>query len=81
MKLMLFNAIKNVRLSDDVIEQKCKRALYDICTRSVLTADRVNNIVGIDNVLSKEFKNIGKIKFEQDSLDKIAQIKEMANME
>lgn len=81
MKLILFNAIKNVKLSDEIIEQKCKRALYDICTRSVLTADRINNIVGIDNVLSKELRNLNNIKFEQRSLDKITQDEMMANME
>ena len=31
----------------------CERALYDIITRSVLSADRINNIIGIDNVLGK----------------------------
>ena len=65
MRIILNKAIENKKVSDDVIEKKCQKALYELCTRSVITADRVNNIIGIDNVLSKTIVNVDKLVYRE----------------
>lgn len=81
MKLILSKAVENVKLPPDVIDEKCQRALYDISTRSVMTADRLNNVVGFDNVLNKQFIEINKIIYDEDKLKHIQETIEMANKE
>lgn len=80
MKLILFNAIKNVRISDDEMDKKCQKALYELCTRTVITPDRINNIIGIDNVLHKQLYNINKIKYDEQALNNIINEKILANL-
>lgn len=65
MRIILNKAIENKKVSDDVIEKKCQKALYELCTRSVITADRVNNIIGIDNVLNKTIINVDKLIYKE----------------
>lgn len=68
MRIILNKAIENKKVSDDVIEKKCQKALYELCTRSVITADRVNNIIGIDNVLNKTIINVDKLIYKEHAL-------------
>lgn len=81
MKLILSKAVENVKLPPDVMDEKCQRALYDISTRSVMTADRLNNVVGFDNVLNKQFIEINKIIYDEDKLKHIQETIAMADKE
>lgn len=65
MRIILNKAIENKKVSEDILEKKCQKALYELCTRSVITADRVNNIIGIDNVLSKTIVNVDKLVYRE----------------
>lgn len=67
-KIILNGAIANNKLPDNIIDMKCQKALYEACTRSVLTSDRINNIIGIDNIIKKEIKHIDKIQFNDADL-------------
>ncbi|MBO5388295.1 MAG: hypothetical protein J6A59_09175 [Lachnospiraceae bacterium] len=67
-KLILFKAIEDVKLPDDIIDAKCQKALYEISTRSVIASDRINNIIGIDNILHKDINSIDRITFDEDGL-------------
>jgi len=71
-KLILEKAIENPRLPDDIIELKCQRALYDISTRSVISPSRINNIIGIDNILRNDMNNINKVMYNDDEIVKLA---------
>lgn len=71
MKIILTRAIENVRISDEEMNEKCQKALYELCTRSVISPSRINNIIGIENVLSKDMININKIMYDESSLTKI----------
>lgn len=68
MKIILSKAIENKMMSDSEIEIQCKKALYELCTRSVLTEDRINNIIGVSNILDKSIEDIDKIKFMSNEL-------------
>lgn len=81
MKLILSKAVENVKLPPDVMDEKCQRALYDISTRSVMTADRLNNVVGFDNVLNKQFIEMNKIIYDEDKLKHIQETIAMADKE
>lgn len=39
-----------------------KKALYEVCTRSVATESRISNSLGIDNILGKDLKWLDSIK-------------------
>lgn len=71
MKLILRRAIDNVKVSDSVMEVKCKQALYELCTRTVLTNSRLDNILGIDNVLNKGFADINRVSYDEKALNQI----------
>jgi hypothetical protein len=81
MKLILYRAIENPRISDDEMDAKCQKALYELCTRSVITPDRINNIIGIDNILNKNFDYINRIEYDEEKLNKIQRDKELAAVE
>lgn len=78
-KIFLYKAIENNKLPDEVINMKCQKALYEISTRSVITPDRVNNIIGVDNVLNKDRYSIDKIVFDDKALEKINKDIQLAN--
>lgn len=63
MKLILEKSIENIRVNDEVLEKKCERALYDMVTRSVISESRVNNILGIENILDNPINKLNKIKY------------------
>lgn len=81
MKIILNKAIENVKISDDELDIKCQKALYDIATRSVLTPDRINNIIGISNILNSEVIRVDKICYDEESLSNIEYEKAMCNTE
>ena len=64
MSIILKKAIENIKISDTEMELKCQKALYELCTRSVITEDRLNNIIGVDNILSKQRIKIDSIVFK-----------------
>lgn len=80
MKLILSRAIENNQVSDDIMEMKCKKALYELCTRTVMFPSRINNALKIDNVLKKSLNNLDNIKYDEEALAKIGQLeKEIEN--
>lgn len=64
MKMILRKPIDNVMVSEDIMDMHCKRALYDVATRSVLTESRINNIIGIEDIMDNGLNSIDKIKLE-----------------
>lgn len=67
MKIILTKAIENKRISDAMMEEKCKKAIYELCTRSVITSDRIDNIIGIKNSLNT-IDIIDKVVYDEDTL-------------
>lgn len=61
MKFILTKAIEDVKVTDRELEVRCQKALYELCTRSVLTDSRINNIIGIDNVLNKNMEKLNSL--------------------
>lgn len=80
MKIILMRAIENVKISDNELDVKCQKALYELATRSVITPDRINNIIGVDNVLNKQLREIDNIIFDEEALSKIIETENLANI-
>lgn len=76
MKLILNKAIENIEITDAELNIKCQKALYELSTRSVLTPDRINNIIGIDNVLRKKLKELDMVVYSEEDLEHIEEIKQ-----
>lgn len=81
MKLILSKAIENIKISDTEIDIKCQKALYELATRSVMTPDRLNNVIGIDNILRKKLKELDLVVFSEADLEHIEEIKRLAESE
>ena len=62
MKMILQSAYKNSSGYGD--ETSYKRALYDVVTRSTLSGNRINNIVGLDDILKKDLRRIDRILYQ-----------------
>lgn len=60
-KMILVGAIDDNKMTDNELELKCEKALYEICNRSVLSVSRINNILGIENILNNDIENIYKV--------------------
>lgn len=80
MRLILNKALENQRISDNEMDKKCQKALYELATRSVLTPDRINNIIGIENTIEKDLEKINNIVYDEESLEKIEKDKELAKI-
>jgi len=72
MKLILTRAIENVKISDEEMSEKCQKALYELCTRSVITPSRINNIIGIEDVLHKGMYDINSIIYDENVLNSLS---------
>lgn len=81
MKLILSKAIENVKISDTELDIKCQKALYELATRSVMTPDRLNNVIGIDNILRKKLKELDLVVYSEADLEHIEEIKRLAESE
>lgn len=66
MQLILKSALEDKMLSESEAEMRCKKALYELCTRSVLTESRINNIIGAENVLDYDINELNKIKYTEE---------------
>ena len=80
MKLILTKAIENPRISDKELDIRCQKALYEVCTRSVLNKSRIDNIIGISNVLNIDFDNLDSIIFDEEALNKLQEEIMLANI-
>lgn len=49
----------------------CERALYALITRSVLSESRINNVVGLDNILYENMKELNKVLYEEDKIKEL----------
>ena len=78
MKIILNKAIENNIMSEHEIDAKCQKALYELATRSVLTADRINNDIGIDNILRKKLKELDMVIYSEEGLEHIEEIKQLS---
>ncbi len=81
MKLILSKAVENVKIADDVLDIKCQRALYELSTRSVMTPDRLNNVIGIDNILRKKVQELDLVVYSEEELQYIDEVKQLAGDE
>lgn len=81
MKLILNKAVENIEITDAELNIKCQKALYELATRSVLTPDRINNIIGIDNVLRKKLKELDMVVYSEEDLEHIEEIKQSSENE
>lgn len=43
----------------------CEKALYELVTRSTYTESRINNILGLDNVLNKQMNRINRVTYKE----------------
>ena len=68
MKLILSKAVRDIKISDEEFDNRCQKALYDLCTRSVLYSDRLNYIIGVDNVLKKPLIELDRVIFDEEAL-------------
>ena len=62
MRMILLGAIENRRVSDEVLEFRCKKALYSLCNRTILTENRINNDIKISNILEQELYRLDACK-------------------
>lgn len=81
MKLILDGALINKKVSDQQMDKNCQKALYELCTRSVLSGDRLNNILKLDNIFEKQSKQVDRVIYNEEALNKIMEIERIANSE
>lgn len=55
---MMLNACKDSH--DEIAKRRC---LYDIATRSVLSESRINNIVGLQNIIEESYHTLDKYRY------------------
>lgn len=67
LKVMLEEPVMDIKVDDKLLDIKCRRALYDICTRSVLNTSRIDNIVGMDNILNNNLNKIDSVRFKEET--------------
>lgn len=79
MKLILSRAIENIKIPDNELDIKCQKALYELATRSVMTPDRLNNVIGIDNILNKKLKELDLVVYSEEDLEYLEEIKKLAD--
>ena len=65
MKLFLNKAVENVRISDDEMDKKCQKALYEITTRSVLSESRIENIIGMSDSINIEMSKLNRVIYNE----------------
>ena len=46
----------------------CEKAIYDLAMRSVMTESRLNNILGIENILYGSIKSLDRVEFNEEAL-------------
>lgn len=66
MRIILSKAIENKIGTESEIELRCQKALYELCTRYVLTESRINNIIGASNILEKGIDDINKVRYAEE---------------
>lgn len=66
MRIILSRAIENKIGTESEIELRCQKALYELCTRSVLTESRINNIIGASNILEKGIDDINRVRYTEE---------------
>lgn len=71
MRLILMKALTTG--FPETIERKiaCERALYALVNRSVYSESRINNIVGVDNVLGLSISTLNKIVYDENKLKQL----------
>lgn len=69
MHMILESAIGNNKVSEAEMDMKCQKALYELCTRSVLTESRINNILDIENVFDDQLNKIDSYIYKEDIQD------------
>lgn len=79
MKIILMKSIENIRLPDDILDSKCQKALYELSTRSVITPSRINNIIGLENILHVQLDELNKVVYDEESLKYINETEKLAN--
>ena len=62
MKMILQSAYKNSAGYGD--ETSYKRALYDVVTRSTLSGNRINNIIGLEDILKIDLRRIDRVLYQ-----------------
>lgn len=71
MKLILEQPLLDVRT---ITEEKCRKALYELCMRTVLTTSRLDNCIGIDNIFNIGIQKLNRIKYDENALRTIEAI-------
>lgn len=66
MKIILSKAVEDKIGTEREIELRCQKALYELCTRYVLTESRINNIIGASNILEKGIDDINKVRYAEE---------------
>ena len=62
MKMIIQSAYKNSAGYGD--ETSYRRALYDVVIRSTLSGNRINNIVGLEDILKTDLWRIDRILYQ-----------------
>lgn len=55
MKIIIDKALS---FHDENDDDRYRAALYELCTRSVLSESRLNNIIGVENILDKDIEDL-----------------------
>ena len=63
MHMILSSANKNVMISEKEKDLYCQKALYQLCTRTVLTKSRLNNDIGVEDIIESGLDSLDKKKY------------------
>lgn len=51
------------------VKRACQRALYSLITRTTFSEDRLNNIIGVDNILERDLTYLDRVEYIDSNLN------------
>lgn len=69
MNLMLNKALGAGFANSPEVKHACQRALYSLVTRTTFSEDRLNNIIGVDNILGRDLIYLDRVEYKQADLN------------
>lgn len=73
MRLMLNRAVETGFPNSLERKVACERALYALVNRSVFSESRINNIIGLNNILYSSFDTLNRIVYDDEKIKKAYQ--------
>ena len=69
MNIILNKALSSGFSGSIEVRKACDRALYSIVTRTTFSEDRLNNVIGVSNILNQDMNNLNRVLYQDRLLE------------